>query len=137
MIANPGFRPPLPAVDPWIFLPCLEPGKRPPGGFPQTGRLRGISASDPGGVGARADAEPASAGWGGIDGPPRILDEGIRRRGDRAEFVNAPMTEAECEAMRLLIRRNRAYGSESWARSTAARLGVAFLIWIARKPKSG
>jgi REP element-mobilizing transposase RayT len=38
--------------------------------------------------------------------------------------VNAPMTEAECEAIRLSIRRNRPYGTESWTRSTAARLGL-------------
>jgi putative transposase len=60
----------------------------------------------------------------GIDSTPRITEEEILRRGDWPEFVNAPMTEAECEAIRLSIRRNRPYGSESWTRFTAARLGL-------------
>ena len=60
----------------------------------------------------------------GIDSPPRISDEEILRLGDWPDFVDAPITEAECEAIRLSIRSNRPYGSESQTRSTAARLGL-------------
>jgi putative transposase len=45
-------------------------------------------------------------------------------RADWPEFVNAPMTEAESEAIRLSLRRDGPYGTESWARSTAAQLGL-------------
>jgi len=45
-------------------------------------------------------------------------------RGVWPEFVNAPMTEAESEATRLPIRRNRPYGTESWTRSTIAQLDL-------------
>ena len=34
------------------------------------------------------------------------------------------MIEADSEAIRLSIRRNRPYGTESWTRSTAAQLGL-------------
>jgi hypothetical protein len=38
------------------------------------------------------------------------------------------MTEAECEAIRPSVRRNRPYASESWTPSTAARLGLLFSL---------
>jgi len=43
---------------------------------------------------------------------------------DWPEFANAPLTEAESDAIRVSIRRDRPYGTESWTRSTAARLGL-------------
>ena len=53
---------------------------------------------------------------------PRIAIEEILRRGDLAECVNTPMTEAECDAIHLSIGRDRPYGTEAWTRSTASRL---------------
>ena len=64
------------------------------------------------------------AATGGMENPPKIAFEEILRRGNWPEFVNAPMTEAECEAIRHSIRRNRPYGTESWTRSTAKKLGL-------------
>jgi putative transposase len=55
---------------------------------------------------------------------PRIAPEELLRRGDWAGFVNAPQTEAEALAIQLSIRRDRPYGSESWTRATAERLGL-------------
>ncbi len=60
----------------------------------------------------------------GIENPPKIAFEEILRRGDWTEFVNAPMTEAESEIIRLSIRRDRPFGTEIWTRSTAAKLGL-------------
>ena len=59
-----------------------------------------------------------------IESAPAIDVEESLRRGDWPEFVNAPMTEAEADAIRLSIRRDRPYGSENWTRATAADLGL-------------
>ena len=40
------------------------------------------------------------------------------------EAVNAPMTDAECAAIRTSIRRDRPLGTESWVRRTAEVLGL-------------
>ena len=64
------------------------------------------------------------AATGGIANPPKIAFDEMLRRGNWPEFVNAPMTAAECEAIRLSIRRDRPYGTESWTRSTAKKLGL-------------
>jgi hypothetical protein len=60
------------------------------------------------------------------DGKGKPRDRERRLGGPRghSEFGNVPMTEAECQAIRRSIRRNRPYGSEPWTRSTAARLGL-------------
>jgi putative transposase len=55
--------------------------------------------------------------------PKLTLDE-VVRHGNWVEFVNEPMTEAEAEAIRLCIRRNRPFGSDAWTRATAVRLGL-------------
>ena len=59
-----------------------------------------------------------------LESSPTIANAEILRRSDWPEFVNAPMTEADAEAIRLSIRRDRPYGSENWTRTTAARLGL-------------
>jgi putative transposase len=69
-------------------------------------------------------ASPEAQAGARIESGPRITDEEILHSGNWPEFVNAPMTEAECEAIRQSIRRDRPYGSEFWTRSTAARLGL-------------
>ncbi len=60
----------------------------------------------------------------GIDAAPQLASEDLLRRGDWTEFVNAPMTEAEATAVEQSIRRDRPFGSESWTRATAERLGL-------------
>ena len=55
---------------------------------------------------------------------PKLTPDEVVRRGNWVEFVNEPVTEAEAEAIRLCIRRNRPFGSDAWTRATAARLGL-------------
>jgi putative transposase len=72
---------------------------------------------------ARAEHWPWSSLWTGTPKPP--LDPGPAPRGSGwVDAVNAPMTEAECEAIRTSIRRNRPLGSEAWVRTTAEKLGL-------------
>ena len=79
------------------------------------------------GLVARAEDWP----WSSLGSPqaatenvPQITAEEMLRRGDWTEFVNAPMTEAEADAIRLSIRRNRPFGKENWTRATVASLGL-------------
>jgi putative transposase len=65
-----------------------------------------------------------SASRASIECSPTLAAEETLRRGDWCDFVNAPTTDAEAEAIRLSIRRDRPYGSETWTRVTAARLGL-------------
>jgi hypothetical protein len=85
------------------------------GSLPRTRPLRRMSNKRVGRHRCDADA---------VDTTPRITDEEILRRGDWPEFMNGPMTEAECEAIRPSIRRNRPCDNESRTRSTAARAGL-------------
>ncbi len=55
---------------------------------------------------------------------PHLADSDLLRRGDWREFTNMPMTEAESAGVRFCIRRNRPYGTETWARTTPERLGL-------------
>jgi putative transposase len=64
---------------------------------------------------------------------PQLTLDGLVRRGDWVEFVNAPMTDAEVEAIRVCVRRARPYGSDAWTRATAARLGLESSI----RPRGG
>ena len=59
-----------------------------------------------------------------LENTPKLAAEETLRRWDWPEFVNAPMTEAEAEAIRTSIRRDRPYGSEAWTHATATRLGL-------------
>ncbi len=43
---------------------------------------------------------------------------------ERVERVNAAESESELEAIRRSIKRNRPFGREGWAETTASRLGV-------------
>jgi putative transposase len=70
----------------------------------------------------RAEAWPWSSLGAGAAGPR--LDTGPTPQDpDWLEFVNAPMTQAEVDAVRLSIRRDRPFGDDSWTRTTAVRLG--------------
>lgn len=48
-----------------------------------------------------------------VSGPP-----------DWGAWVNAPMTEAEVEALRRSVNRGAPYGEDTWVRRTARRLGL-------------
>jgi len=65
-----------------------------------------------------------SAARPAVEAVRRLTVEELVRRGDWIEFVNAPMTEAQEDAIRVCIRRNRPYGSDDWTQATAARLGL-------------
>jgi putative transposase len=64
---------------------------------------------------------------------PQLTVDELVRPGDWLEFVNAPMTAAEAEAIRVCIRRDRPYGSDAWTRATAMRLGLQSSI----RPRGG
>ena len=68
-----------------------------------------------------------------IEVVPQLTVDDLLRRGDWVEFVNAAMTEAEAEAIRISIRRKRPYGSDAWTRATALRLGLQSSI----RPRGG
>jgi len=75
----------------------------------------------------RAEDWPRSslgAARAGIAAAPKLASEDLLRRGDWTEFESAPMTEAEAAAIEQSIRRDRPFGSESWTRTTAERLGL-------------
>ncbi len=66
------------------------------------------------------------AGSRGTDEDRRMLsDWPIQRRPDWAEFVNAPQTPAEEEAIALCIRRDRPMGDARWLERIVARHGLA------------
>ena len=57
------------------------------------------------------------------------LDPGPVSRGPNwLEFVNTPMTEAEVAAIRLSLRRDRPYGTDSWTTETAGLLGLEYSL---------
>ncbi len=69
--------------------------------------------------------------------PARVtLDPGPAPRGDNwAEFVNTPMTDAELEAVRLSVRRQRPFGSEPWTQTTADVCGLGFSLRAPGRPR--
>jgi putative transposase len=65
------------------------------------------------------------------------LDPGpVPRACDWVDFVNRPMTDAEADAMKLTMRRDRPFGSETWTRFTAKRLGLQFTLRPPWRPKA-
>ena len=66
---------------------------------------------------------------------PRIDLETLPRNDGWAGFVNAPMTEAEADAVRLSIVRDRPFGGESWTLATAQRLGLTSSLNPRGRPK--
>jgi len=68
--------------------------------------------------------------WSSIGTPPReierpLLDPGPVPRGRNwLRAVNEPQTEAELNAMRLSVNRDRPFGAESWQKRIAKRLGL-------------
>ena len=71
------------------------------------------------------------------DGEKPPLDPGPAPRGAGwVETVNAPMTEAEGEAIRTSIRRNRPLGTEPWVRTTAEKLGLQSSLRAPGRPRA-
>ena len=55
---------------------------------------------------------------------PILADWPLPEPQDWAQHVNEPQTEPELEAIRRCVQRGRPFGSEAWAPSTAASLGL-------------
>jgi len=55
---------------------------------------------------------------------PKIDSTRFERGPGWIERVNAPMTDAEAAAVSASIRRDRPFGSDAWARTTAEKLGL-------------
>jgi putative transposase len=60
----------------------------------------------------------------GGEATPKLASKGLLRQDDWIGFVNGAMTESEAEAIRLAIRRDRPFGSETWTIATAEKLGL-------------
>ena len=75
------------------------------------------------GLVARAEHWPWSS-LGRPVGPPTLHPDPIPRDAAWVDFVNAAMTDPECDAIRLCLRRSAPYGSDAWTRRTAERLGL-------------
>ena len=52
-----------------------------------------------------------------------------------AQHVNEPLTEAELEAIRRCVTRGQPFGSESWVKKTANRLGLQSPLRPRGRPK--
>jgi|ERR1017187_8049423 putative transposase len=69
-----------------------------------------------------------------LDGPE--LDDGpIVKPKNWLEWVNEPQTEAELESLRRCILRGAPFGSESWEKRTAERLGLQASLAPLGRPK--
>jgi len=80
---------------------------------------------------ARAEEWPWSslgASAANVEVLPVLASEPLLRRGAWADYVNRAMTDAEVESIHQAIRRGRPYGSESWTREAAQRLGLEFTL---------
>jgi putative transposase len=68
---------------------------------------------------------------------PPLLDPGPAPRGPGwVEAVNAPVTEAECQAISESIRRNRPLGAEAWVHETARELGLQSSLRAGGRPRA-
>jgi putative transposase len=59
---------------------------------------------------------------------PSLDQEVFPRKEDWPELVNAPISEADEEVIRLSITRDRPYGPKTWVEATATRLGLEYSI---------
>ncbi len=93
------------------------------------------------GLVARAEAWPWSSLWWcgkGKGAPPTFLHDGPvgRPTGWIAE-VNRPMTDEELAAVRQSVNRGTPWGSQTWRRRTAARLGIESSLRPRGRPRKG
>jgi putative transposase len=80
--------------------------------------------------------------WSSAGQPPKgiekpRLDPGPARRGaDWLSYVNQPQTEAELAALRRSVNRGAPFGSETWKRRTAERLGLESTLRPRGRPRN-
>ena len=85
------------------------------------------------GLAARAEDWP----WGSLAAAsqgPGLDVETLRRKSDWIELVNTPTGEAEDEAIRVSIARDRPYVSAGWTTQTASPLGLTSSLRPPRRP---
>ena len=83
---------------------------------------------------ARAEHWPWSSLHSSANAPPLDV-ETLPRKSDWLEVVNTPMPEAEGEAVRNAIKRDRPFGEESWTVQTAKQLGLSHSLNPRGRPK--
>ena len=76
------------------------------------------------------------AGVHGHDQPRPLLSAGpLPLPQDWVEYVNAPQTEAEVEALRRSVKRGSPFGSPAWQKPMAIRLGLGHTLRPIGRPK--
>lgn len=66
---------------------------------------------------------------------PVVCDWPVLRPGDWVSFVNQPQTEAELAAVRQSVQRGCPFGSPTWQRETARRLGLEATLQPRGRPR--
>jgi putative transposase len=60
-----------------------------------------------------------------VGGSPLVVQGPVDRLSNWTDWVNAPQTDAELDAIRVSVNRCAPYGSDDWRRRMAERLGLA------------
>ena len=68
-------------------------------------------------------------------GHSQLTDWPLERPRNWLSYVNGVETDSELEALRVSVNRGRAFGSESWQKQTAARLGLESTFRSRGRPK--
>ena len=68
---------------------------------------------------------------------PQLHPGPVPRGRNWLRWVNQPQTEAELKAMRESVNRDRPFGSESWQKRTAKRLGLEHTLRPRGRPRKG
>ncbi|HUT10803.1 MAG TPA: transposase [Thermoguttaceae bacterium] len=66
---------------------------------------------------------------------PLLSDWPLPQPSDWTDYVNAPQTEAELEAIRRCLRRGSPYGSTGWTEQTAKHLGLQSTVRARGRPR--
>jgi putative transposase len=93
----------------------------------------------------RAQLVPRAGDWrwsslwrrthGGENAPALLSEWPVPRPWHWLEWVNEPQTQAEVDALRRCVRRGQPFGSETWVRSAAKRLGLESTLQPRGRPK--
>jgi len=79
--------------------------------------------------------------WSSAGTPPKgtvrpVLDPGpVARRRNWLEWINQPLTDGELKAVRESVIRGRPFGTETWQKRTAKRLGLEFSMRPRGRPR--
>jgi len=79
--------------------------------------------------------------WSSVGSPPKdalipqLHPEPVGRPENWLEWVNQPQTEGELKALRDSIARGAPFGSATWAKRTAKRLGLESSLRPRKKPQ--